>query len=598
MTTSETLRLVDAAIAEVRKAGREDLAEKLTERRDRLTSGAWHVLVAGEFKKGKSALVNGLLGVDICGVDPVAFTAVPTLIRHGGQPTAHAVPDTGNAPAAAPARIDIRRAADFGRRGVGADGRRLRSIEVTLPREVLSGGMVLVDTPGIGGGFAAAAAASTMRALALADGVIVVTDASQELTSAEVEFIQQAAAACPNLLVALTKTDFYPHWQRILDLDRQHLRRAGIDTEIVAVSANLRDLAVVTGDRALNAESGFPVLADRITTRLAARHVADSEATTMAAVRSALQQVADSLATEHAALTKPEERAATMRRVEQAQAKAKQLAGPSSRWLNTITDEFADIQSATDADLTERVRRLEADASRRIKEGDPAREWAELVPWMYRRTNEELTDAHARLVESIERLAERVAGVFDATKEEIGAVGSGEPAPSGEVKLDSLNRRGGKLEAGMHAARGWSLSSSVITTLLVTTLSPGLLVVLPVTAALGSVFAFKAVRSYKTTKLDQARSEATRSVTQYLHQARTDAARASSDLIRHSRIRIRDYYLDQASEMVSAAKHEQKAAERGANTDSGEVAARSRAAKADLDRVTALARQAQRVGRG
>lgn len=597
--TVDTLELLDAAIAEVRKAGREDLAEKLTERRGKLTSGAWHVLVAGEFKKGKSALINALLGLPVCGVDPVEFTAVPTLIRHGPRPTAKVIPETGNALAAQPNTVDIRKAAEFGRRGVGADGRRLRSVEVTLPREILANGMVLIDTPGIGGGFAAAAAAATMRALALADAVIVVTDASQELTSAEVEFIQQAASACSNLLVALTKIDYYPHWKRILELDREHLHKAAVPAEIIAVSASLRELAIDTGDRALNAESGFPVLADRISSRLAARRMAESEAITAATVRSALKQVADSLAAEHVTLTKPQERDATQRRAEQAQDRAIKLAGPSSRWLNTIQDSFADIQSAVDADLTERIRRLEAEATRRIKDGDPTREWAEIVPWMYRRTNEELADAHARLIESINDIAGDVAAVFDTTGEEIGAVsGASELSLGSDVEMQGLNKRGGKLEAGMHAARGWSLSSSVITTLLVTTLSPGLLVVLPVTAALGSVFAVKAVRSYKTSKVDAARSEATRAMTSYLNQARTDAHRASADLIRHSRIKIRDFYLDQASELVSAAKHEQRAVQSAATADTESARTRSTAAKADLDRVKALAKRAQRLSVG
>src|SRR3712207_8676656 len=43
---------------------------------------------------------------------------------------------------------------------------------------------------------------------------------SQELTAAEVDFIKHAVDMCPNLIVVLTKTDFYPQWQRILDLDR------------------------------------------------------------------------------------------------------------------------------------------------------------------------------------------------------------------------------------------------------------------------------------------------------------------------------------------------------------------------------------------
>ncbi|MFD1052151.1 hypothetical protein ACFQ1S_44545, partial [Kibdelosporangium lantanae] len=168
-------------------------------------------------------------------------------------------------------------------------------------------------------------------------------------------------------------------------------------------------------------------------------------------------------------------------------------------------------------------------STRSIKEGDPTKEWSEIVPWMYKRTNEEMTDAHARLINQIDQLAGEVAELFDNTADDVGAVTGVELMPGQDLKLASLNsKKGSKLEVGMNAARGWSLSSSVVTTLLVTTLNPGLLIALPITAALGSVFAWRAVRSYKTTKVDAARIEAQRAVTIYLNQARADAARASN----------------------------------------------------------------------
>ncbi|MET0132540.1 MAG: dynamin family protein [Kibdelosporangium sp.] len=596
--TAEMLELIDTAIQETRSAGRPDLAEKLMKCRRQLTTGAWHVLVAGEFKKGKSALVNGLLGVPVCGVDPVAFTAVPTLVKHGAKATAELLPEAaeGSAQLPAPIKIDIRRTADYGRTGVSDDGTRLRAIEATLTRELLADGLVLVDTPGLGGGFAAAAASATMRALSLADGVIVVTDASQELTAAEVDFIRHAIDVCPNLICVLTKTDFYPQWQRILELDRGHLREAGIDAEIIAVSSSLRELALDTGDPALNAECGFPVLVERLASRLLADHAAKSVLAAAAIVRNSLRQVAETLSTEHAALTKPEERQATMRKVEASGQRAKAMSNPSSRWMNTITDRFADIQAGLDADLTECSRRLEAEATRRVKEGDPTKEWAEIVPWLYKRTNEEMTDAHARLIRQINDLATEVSRLFDGTAAEVGAIAGNDMTPAKDLKLAGLGaKKGGKLEVGMHAARGWSLSSSVVTTLLVTTLNPGLLIALPITAALGSVFAWRAVRSYRTNKVDAARAEAQRSVAVYLNQARVDAHRAAHDLIRQSRGRIRDYYLDQAQELVSAAQHEQAVAARAVQSDAKAAATRGTAAKAELDRVSALLASADRV---
>lgn len=601
-TTADLLELLDAAATQCREHGRADLVDKLARQRRQLTSGTWHVLVAGEFKKGKSALVNGLVGVPVCGVDPVAFTAVPTLVRHGQTATAELMPDGEQYQ---PRPIDIRDAAAHGLSGVAggdpAGALRLRAVEVSLPRQLLAAGLVLVDTPGLGGGFAAAAAAASMRALSLADAVIVVTDASQELTAAEVEFVRNATKLCPNLLCVLTKTDLYPQWRQIQELDRGHLRAAGLDVEVVAVSSTLRELALDTGDQALNAESGFPVLVERLCGRLLAPRQATSLQAAVTAVRRSLQQVAGTLAAEHTALTKPAERTETLRRVETTQQRTQHLASPSSRWLNTISDRFADIGSMVEADLAERIRRLESEASDRVRAGDPTRDWAQLVPWLYRRANEELTDTHAKLITKINDLAAEVAALFEANAGAVDALGgSAEPPKASEqLKLDHLGRRAGKLEVGMQAARGWSLSSSVVTTLLITTLNPGLLIALPVTAALGTVFAIKAVRSYRTARLDTARNEALRTIAGYLNQARIDAHRASADLIRHSRSRIRDYYLDQAAELVSAARHAQQAAVTAASTataDERAAATRGAATQAKLERVSTLLATADRLG--
>ncbi len=590
--TVPVLELLDAAIAETRRQGRNDLASRLENEREQMTSGAWHVLVAGEFKKGKSAFVNALLNLPVCGTDPVTFSAVPTIVRYGGSPSAALVLDGPDDLARRRRAISPRVAGRYALSGFDDDGAQLHAVEITLPRELLRTGLVLVDSPGLGGGFAAAQAAATMRAMSLADAVLVVTDASQELTAAEIEFLENAREACPDLMCLLTKTDFYPEWRRILEIDRGHLRRAGLDIEIVPISSTLRGLAIETGDPALNSESGFPVVVDRLRARLAAWR-AQHAGSHAAAIRSSLAQVASTLAAEHSALTQPAERPNTLRRLDDAQRRVERLKAPGARWQHVINDRFADIRSRLDADLQARIRRLEEEATSRIKSGDPSHEWVEITPWLYRRTNEELTDCHARLLSQIDEVAREVADLFDDESADVRNLTEGYSPAAGEAfKLEQLSTRGsGRLEVGMHAARGWSLSSSVITTVLIATLHPGLLVILPITAALGSVFAIKAVRSFKTARLESARNEGLRAVANYLNQARIDAGRASTDILRHSHANLRDYYFERAEELLSTAQQGRSAAVQAVQAaESDDTGARQRAAEteADLARVHQL----------
>lgn len=120
----------------------------------RLVAQVLGVTVVGEFKRGKSTLVNAILQTDLCPADADIVTAVPTLIRYGQTPLAVAHfgrSDKEDAPMVdEPVEVDqlvefVSEAADPDRR------RRLQSVEVWLPHRLLRTGVCLVDTPGVGG---------------------------------------------------------------------------------------------------------------------------------------------------------------------------------------------------------------------------------------------------------------------------------------------------------------------------------------------------------------------------------------------------------------------------------------------------------------
>ena len=70
----------------LRGLGRDDLENRATAAGARLKRPATIVCVVGEFKQGKSSLVNGLLGQQICPVNDDLATSALTLVRHGDVP--------------------------------------------------------------------------------------------------------------------------------------------------------------------------------------------------------------------------------------------------------------------------------------------------------------------------------------------------------------------------------------------------------------------------------------------------------------------------------------------------------------------------------
>src|SRR4051794_7862729 len=87
----KAISVVDLGLQACRAYGREDLGQRLSTVRKSLDDPGIHVVVAGEFKKGKSSLVNALVGVAVCPVDDDTATAVPTYIRFGESVMANLV---------------------------------------------------------------------------------------------------------------------------------------------------------------------------------------------------------------------------------------------------------------------------------------------------------------------------------------------------------------------------------------------------------------------------------------------------------------------------------------------------------------------------
>ncbi len=81
-------QVVDEARALAATAGRDDLSAVLGQVADRLARTDTVVCVVGEFKKGKSALINALLGSAICPVDDDLATTTVTVVRYADSPAA------------------------------------------------------------------------------------------------------------------------------------------------------------------------------------------------------------------------------------------------------------------------------------------------------------------------------------------------------------------------------------------------------------------------------------------------------------------------------------------------------------------------------
>ncbi|WP_062443818.1 dynamin family protein [Herbidospora daliensis] len=183
--TYESLRDgVLALLADVAAISTGTTTTLLDEAAARLRDGRLRVLVCGEFKRGKSSLINALLEEpDLLPVDTFYATRAIVSIAYGETEvvTAH----TGDQVK----RITRAELADHAAEGGAARDTSL--VEILTPNRKLASGLVLLDSPGVGGVLPDHTAA-TLSALNTADAVIFVTDTSQPLMASELGFLRTA----------------------------------------------------------------------------------------------------------------------------------------------------------------------------------------------------------------------------------------------------------------------------------------------------------------------------------------------------------------------------------------------------------------------
>jgi len=185
--------------------------QRLTELTNRLESGRFHLAILGQFKRGKSTLLNALLGEAVLPTSVVPLTAIPTFVRRGDAIAAQVVFQDGRLPATCAANR-LEELTEFLRRFVTEPGNPLNEsgvshVEVTHPADILRRGVVLVDTPGIGSTLRHNTEAA-LNFLPQCDAALFLVSADPPVTEVEVEFLREVRNRVPRLFFILNKVDY------------------------------------------------------------------------------------------------------------------------------------------------------------------------------------------------------------------------------------------------------------------------------------------------------------------------------------------------------------------------------------------------------
>ncbi|PRW61684.1 dynamin family protein [Actinopolyspora mortivallis] len=332
------------------------------------------VVVLGETKRGKSALVNALLDTpDLSPVDAAAGTATYLWFRHGPEWAGHACCPPRE-PVGFPVEELRRRATDDGEPAEGEPPPRY--LDVTAPLGLLED-VELVDTPGVGG-LDSAHGELAAEAAASASALLFVVDASAPLGRAELDFLRRVSDRVETVVFALTKTDRHPGWRRVLETDRELLATHAprfATAPFHPVSARLAELAARAPDadtaELLRRRCGVGELREELRTRLANRAAMLAEANALRGLSTVLDEQVSTLDAERRGLTRAEHEIESLRgRREELTAERR---SSTRGWQVRLRTRIQRARVEANHEVADRVREVHNRFRREIDSADRAR---------------------------------------------------------------------------------------------------------------------------------------------------------------------------------------------------------------------------------
>lgn len=144
------------------------------------------ILVCGEFKRGKSTFVNALIGRNLCATDTDICTSVVSVIKYAPKESVVRYHGDFSNPKAQEISLDELEQYTV---GTAEEIDNTLYVEISLPLPILKEGLMIIDTPGVGG-LDPRHAALTNFFLPKADIALFMTDVNEPMTTTELGFLK------------------------------------------------------------------------------------------------------------------------------------------------------------------------------------------------------------------------------------------------------------------------------------------------------------------------------------------------------------------------------------------------------------------------
>jgi predicted GTPase len=242
----------------------ERLSDQCRELMVKLAEDRFTLAVVGQFKRGKSSLMNAIVGRDLLPTGVLPVTSAVTIMRFGqDERLLISHPNDRfhqSAPLAALSEY-VTQAANPGNK------KQVDAVYIELPLPFLRRGLEFVDTPGVGSAIDANTA-TTMNFLPKCDAAVFVTSVDSPMTAVEAAFLADIRQHAEKLFYVVNKIDLLEDQEQeeVLDYISRTIRQqtGATNLRIYPVSARLGMKARLIEDSDGYARSGLAALEEAL----------------------------------------------------------------------------------------------------------------------------------------------------------------------------------------------------------------------------------------------------------------------------------------------------------------------------------------------
>jgi GTPase SAR1 family protein len=191
------------------EAGAPALAAEVEALAERVAEGRFYVVCVGQFKRGKSTLLNALVGEPVLPTGVVPVTSVVTVVRQGDRLEARVRFADREWEECDPRALSTYVSEDEN----PGNEKGVLAVEIFVPSALLESGLCLVDTPGIGS-VSVANTAATRAFVPHVDAALVVLGADPPIAAEELAIVGDIAREASELVFVLNKADRLPEGDR------------------------------------------------------------------------------------------------------------------------------------------------------------------------------------------------------------------------------------------------------------------------------------------------------------------------------------------------------------------------------------------------